>query len=263
MLELNFVLPDIEVSIAETKKRLDLLSWFVDYVGDSISGLVVSGSMGYGQNYSVKPSSDIDMQILVNKDVVENLLTKDHFNSVEINHAVSGYLKETYFQFSSPFVKDDVIMECHFWDEDAYINAGTYKQQFTPRLRANIDTPSKDFAFSFVGEVSEVDFYGEMVGEYAVSDFPSYRKVEDKLFLCRAVSNLIGAPKVIVENGQIQSAIDESWSRTVEELVSFAGTKDIDLEQFSVKKALLGNNKMSPESLDFVNNKTIELLKTI
>ena len=68
---------------------------------------------------------------------------------------------------------------------------------------------------------------------------------------------------MIVENGQIQSAIDESWSRTVEELVSFAGTKDIDLEQFSVKKALLGNNKMSPESLDFVNNKTIKLLKTI
>jgi hypothetical protein len=263
MLEPDFELPDLEVSKAETQKRLKLLDWFTEYIRSSVTGLIASGSMSYGQNYSVKPSSDIDMQLLVTDSTVEELAKTDCFDPEELRTAISGYKKGLFKQFSLVFHKDGVPMECHFWDEQAFIEAATFKAENTKRLRTSINTPSTDHGFSFDREENTKDYYGEMVDGYAVADFPSYRKVNGKIFLCRPITNVFGIPLVKITSDKLNDAFDASWLAAVDELLLFAAGKPIDLDSISIANTLPGKNKMSPGALANVRAKTRSVLDSL
>ena len=113
-LELNFTPPAPEVSIQETKKRNDLITWFKGVIDDAVIGLIVTGSMSYGYDYSVKETSDIDMQLIVTPETVGNLRVTGLFHEEELDKAISGYLEGVFGQFSIVFEKDGVNMECHF-----------------------------------------------------------------------------------------------------------------------------------------------------
>lgn len=263
MLEPNFQLPDPEVAARETQKRVALLEWFAEYIKPSVTGLLVSGSLSYGQNYSVKPTSDIDMQLLINHEGVKELLKTDCFNPDGLAKAVNGYTQGLYEQFSLVFTKDEVPMECHFWDEQAFTDAITFKAESTKRLRSSIDTPSTDYGYSFDREGSVTDYFGEMIDGYAVSDFPSYRRIDGKLFLCRPVTNVLGLPLVVIDNAKLRDATDACWTHTAQELIAFAGSEPVDLNIHNIANTLPGKNKMSPEALQKVHDRTASILRAL
>jgi hypothetical protein len=260
MLEPNFILPDPKVSKAETNKRLALLEWFTQYIRSSVSGLLVTGSMSYGQNHSVTAKSDLDMQLLVNMQTVENLLETDCFNAQELTHAIAGYRKGLYGQFSLVFEKDGVPMECHFWDEQAFIDAITFQAESTRRLRTSIDTPSTDYAYSFDREESKKDYFGEIVEGYAVGDFPSFRRAGGKLFLCRPITNILGIPLIQIGNDQLEAAIETCWTNATKELKAASEGASIDLDRLNIANTLPGRNKMSATALANVREKTTVVL---
>lgn len=177
-LEPNFIPPEQTISVEATKKRNELITWFKEVVDDSIVGMIVSGSMGYGYDYSVKETSDIDMQLIVTPETVNGLRATGLFNEKELEKVLSGYLDGVFGQFSIVFDKDGVNMECHFWDLSAFIKAITYEAAETKRLRSGIETPSTDHGFSFDRKESIKDYFGEMIGNYPVGIFPSYREEE-------------------------------------------------------------------------------------
>lgn len=258
MLEPNFELPDKQLSIDETSKRLKLLDWFKDYIKPSVTGLTVSGSLSYGQNHSVKQTSDIDMQLLVNSRSTKELEKTDCFDEEELSRALDGYRKGIYKQFSLVFRKDNVPMECHFWDEQAFIDAITYKNENTPRLRSGVETPSTDFGYSFDREEDIRDYYGEIVQGFAVADFPSYRRINGKLFLCRPITNILAVPLIAITNQRLNQAIDECWALSVQELLQYCGDKPLNLEDTDIANTLPGKNKMCDEALSIVKSKTEE-----
>lgn len=261
MLELDFKLPEKQVSIDATSKRLKLLDWFREYIRPSVSGLIVSGSLSYGQNYSVKPTSDIDIQLLVTQETVNLLKTAGLFDAKELAYAIKGYEKGLYMQFSLVFEKDDVSMECHFWDEQAFIDAITFKNEATKRLRSNINTPSIDYGYSFDRQENKKDYFGQIIEGFAVADFPSFRRINNKLFLCRPITNILGLPIVEISNKKLDEAIEECWVKATHELIVFANTEDPDLESISIVNTLPGKNKMSEESLNKVQQKTKETIR--
>lgn len=263
MLEPNFILPDPEVSKAETNKRLALLEWFTQYIRSSVSGLLVTGSMSYGQNHSVTAKSDLDMQLLVNMQTVENLLKTNCFNAQELTHAIAGYRKGLYGQFSLVFEKDGVPMECHFWDEQAFINAITFKAESTKRLRTSIDAPSTDYAYSFDREESKEDYFGEIVEGYAVGDFPSFRRVGGKLFLCRPITNMLGLPIIQIADARLEAAIEACWMSAVKELKAASGDSPINLDTLNIANTLPGKNKMSEAALANVRTRTIAAIESL
>lgn len=263
MLEPNFQLPEHQISVFETSKRLSLIDWFMDYIQSSVTALFVSGSMSYGQNYSVKPSSDIDMQLLVTNDSVEELLKTDCFAIDELSRAVEGYKKGFYKQFSLVFNKDNVPMECHFWDEKAFIEAVSYKNENTPRLRSGIYTPSVDYGYSFDRQESKKEYYGEVINGFAVSDFPSYRIVSEVLYLCRPITNILGLPLVKISNDRVAAAINECWMITAKKLIEYSGSSNPDLQKVSIANTLPGMNKMSESALAQVQRKTQEELEKL
>jgi hypothetical protein len=262
-LEAAFTPPDKAVSEAETAKRDKLISWFAELVHDSVVGYIVSGSMGYGANYSVKESSDIDMQLLVTPATVTSLSKLGVFDEQELAKALDGYLANAYGQFSLVFQKDGVSMECHFWDSQAFYDAITYKVQATARLRSGIDTPSTDHGFSFAREESIQDYYGEMVHGVPVGTFPSFRVVRETLYLCRPITNILGLPRVEKTTDALQAAISQTWDETVARLAKHSEGGVLDLTKFNIENTLPGKNKMRQDVLDEIRQKTREKLDAL
>src|SRR5947209_2687039 len=118
-LEPNFILPEKQLDIRETSKRRKLIEWFAQAIDDCVLAMLVTGSMSYGYDYSVKESSDIDMQLLTTPEKAGQLRDFALFNSRELDQAITGYQSGVFQQFSLVFEKDGVPMECHFWDAEA------------------------------------------------------------------------------------------------------------------------------------------------
>lgn len=255
-LEPNFTPPPQSVSETETAKREELIRWFSDLVDEAVVGFIVSGSMGYGANYSVNESSDIDMQLLVTPESAEKLSETGVFDESELQHATEGYTKGLYGQFSLVFEKNGINMECHFWDLQAVIDAITYKTSETNRLRSGIDTPSTDHGFSFAREESVKDYYGEMQEKFAIGIFPSYRIENDVLYLCRPITNILGLPRIVKTNDELNSAIDRAWQETAARLAMHVEDSVLDLSTFNVENALPGKNKMRHDILREIRRKT-------
>lgn len=260
-LEPNFIPPEQTISVEATKKRNELITWFKEVVDDSIVGMIVSGSMGYGYDYSVKETSDIDMQLIVTPETVNGLRATGLFNEKELEKVLSGYLDGVFGQFSIVFDKDGVNMECHFWDLSAFIKAITYEAAETKRLRSGIETPSTDHGFSFDRKESIKDYFGEMIGNYPVGIFPSYREEDGIIYLCRPITNILGLPRIEKTSQELDDAMKITWSETIKRLSTALGGNAENLNKFNVENTLPGKNKMRSDVLDKVRQKTIEELK--
>lgn len=259
MLEPNFTPPNPEESGVETQKRLDELAKFKTQIKDSATSLIVAGSMGYGQNYSVKKTSDLDMILFTNKDLVDNLSSTGLFNAEDLNHAVSGYKKDLYKQFSLVFESNNIPMECHFWDQEALIDALLYKSESTKRLRSGVDTPSTDYAHSFSGKEDVKDYFGEMIEGYPVADFPTYRMVDDVVFLCRPITNILGHPLVVFGDQKVLEAIETCWNMTIKKLVEYRQHDN----QASIINALPGKIKVAPVIMKEIEKKQDSVLDNL
>ena len=255
MIDPNFIAPPSDVSKVETKKRLDLLPWLKDTLSPYAEGIFVAGSLSYGANYSVSPSSDIDIQIVTTPTILDSITTLELFNKSDLEHALKGFSRGLYDQFSLVAEKEGISLECHCWNTSAFIQAITYESKSTLRLRSSIETPSTDYGFSFDGKESIVDFYGQMIDGYAVSEFPSYRFIDNTYYLCRPVTNILGLPIVLTSTDTITAAIDQCWSLSVQKLNEAKASQAS--QTLSIVNALPSKYKMSPEAKVAVEQKTI------
>lgn len=260
-LEQNFTLPEKGVSETETKKRNELIEWFSATIDNAVVGFIVSGSMGYGYDYSVKETSDVDMQLIITPQTINKLKESSLFDPIELEKIITGYLEGVYAQFSLVLQKNGVNLECHFWDSAAFIAAITYQARDTRRLRTSVDTPSTDHGFSFARDESVKDYYGEMISGYAVSVFPSYREEKDTLYLCRPITNILGLPRVVKTNQELDCAITKTWEETIHRLSARAENGKIDLMKHNIINTLPGKNKMRQDVLKKIQQKTRELLE--
>lgn len=152
-------------------------------------------------------------------------------------------------------------MECHFWDLTAFIRAITYQTNETKRLRSSTDTPSTDHGFSFSRDEDIEDYYGEIIHGYAVGVLPSYREVNNTLYLCRPITNILGLPRIEKSTPEIDAVIDKTWSETIKRLATCAENGILDLAKFNIENSLPGKNKMRQDVLEAIRQKTREKLK--
>lgn len=259
MIDPNFKPPEESVSKEETARRLSLVPWIKEYFDKVTTGIIVTGSLSYGANYSVTPESDIDVQLVLDDATLDDFLQLDFYDKTELEQAISGYRLGLYQQFSLNGKKEGVSIESHFWSKQAFIDAISYVTDQTPRLRTSIDTPSTDYGFSFDGSHDAVDFYGEMKGGFPVSSLPSYRILDSKVFLCRPITNILGGPILLKTDADIDVAIKDCWTGTIEHL-RVARSNSEDGSKLSVVNALPSQYKMSPESKASVNAEAERLL---
>jgi len=79
--------------ILETKKRLDIANDFRDSLNNIVTGIMLGGSMGFGQNYSIKETSDIDMVLVIEKNNLDDLLEEKFFKN-KVNPKIIDLFKK-------------------------------------------------------------------------------------------------------------------------------------------------------------------------
>lgn len=256
MLEKDFVPPTPEVAKRETARRFILLEKFLPIIQPAITGLMVSGSVACGANYSVTEKSDIDMQLTVTDVSVKALAMINLFEPNALKKAILAYQSGIIKQFSLPFDMDGVTMECHFWDEKAYRDATTFVTATTVRLRSSVSPPSKDYGFSFDRSENLAEIPGEAVGAFAVSNFPSYRVVDGTMYFCRPITNVLGCMRVVFGEEWVNPLMDLTWKKAAQYLAESAKEDAIDLKQRNLLNTLPGKNKVSPECREQIMQRT-------
>lgn len=68
-------------SSQETKKRLVITNYIKNQLQNIVKGILLGGSMGYGQNFSVNKDSDIDMVIVCSKEKIDYLSNTEYFKN--------------------------------------------------------------------------------------------------------------------------------------------------------------------------------------
>lgn len=65
--------------VDETKKRLQIAKDIAVPLESIVKGVLLGGSMGFGQNYSVTDESDIDMVVVIESSRLNSLMSVDYF----------------------------------------------------------------------------------------------------------------------------------------------------------------------------------------
>lgn len=263
MLEKNFLPPLPEISMRETARRLKLAKEFLPEIQSAITGLIVSGSVSYGANYSVTEKSDIDMQLLITPESVKELLATKLFDADKLNKGVNAYLANIIKQFSLSFDRDGVEMQCHFWDDAAFKKAITFESISTTRLRSQIATPNTDYAYSFDGSENILEIFGTMVDEYPTSDFPTYRIVDNIMYFCRPITNILGMPIILYGEDKLTPHINKTWQMATKFLVESNKGDVINLVRTNLLNTLPGKNKISEEHKLQIEKRTKEELNAL
>lgn len=84
MLDPNFIPPKPRVAETQTKKRITIIESLIPELSQYCNALLLTGSMAYGQDYSVTPESDIDLQFLITPDMVSKLSSYKYFQKYNI-----------------------------------------------------------------------------------------------------------------------------------------------------------------------------------
>lgn len=263
MFEKNFAPPPLKKAQKETQKRMALVKNFLPTIKPAITALIITGSLAYGKNFSITEKSDIDFLLTINKKTVDNLPKTNLFSSENLNKIIPAYKKGIIKQFSLSFEKNNVEMQCHFWDQVAFEKAITFQTSTTPRIKSQLGIPSTDYAYSFDGTENIADFFGRQREKFIISDFPSYRIIKNKTFLCRPITNILGCPDIIYGNRKLFLAINKSWENVIQHLINFNKKRPINLAKLNIINTLPGKNKVSSECQKQIMQRTIKELKKL
>ena len=88
MLDPNFIPPKPRVAETETKRRITIIESLIPELAQYCKALLLTGSMAYGQDYSVTSESDIDLQFLITPDMVSKLASYKYFQKYNIARIV-------------------------------------------------------------------------------------------------------------------------------------------------------------------------------
>lgn len=247
MLDTNFTPPKPRIAQTETTKRIKIIENMIPEITQFGSAVVLTGSMAYGQDYSITPDSDIDLQFLITPAFFPKLFSSKYFQKYNTDRIAKWFTDGVFQQFSVSFLVKWIPVECHFWDEKTYKDILLYKCEKVVRLRSQTKKTTTDYAYSFDGEEDTEEYTDYKEGVYNVWVFPSYRIRDKKIFLSRPITNILGNAMLLSDNCGLKEIIEESRKITKTKLDKTPRKKD---ETYSLLNTLPGKNKVAPELIE-------------
>lgn len=88
MFDPNFTPPKQRISETATKKRINIIEDIIPYLTQCSTAMLLTGSMAYGQDFSVTPESDIDLQLLVTPEIISKIGSCKYFQKYNTDRIV-------------------------------------------------------------------------------------------------------------------------------------------------------------------------------
>lgn len=106
----------------ETKKRLTIAKTIGKNIKDIVEGMLLGGSMGFGQNFSVRETSDIDTVIVCDKKKIYELLNTSYFKNQVQPEVIELFVKGKINLFWVTREIDNVEVNFFVYDKESYMD---------------------------------------------------------------------------------------------------------------------------------------------
>ena len=138
----------------ETKKRLDLAKLISQPLEGIVKGIILGGSMGFGQNFSVTAKSDIDTVVICDKDKIDKLLQTDYFKTHSEQEVIDLFKKGTINFFWVTREINDIEVNAFVYETKGYVDFCLLKGNLTGYVH---NKPSEiQIGWGFSGEQLDV-----------------------------------------------------------------------------------------------------------
>jgi len=255
MLNPDYIPPKTRIAETETKKRIRIIEDILPELEKYSSAILLTGSMAYGQDFSVTPISDIDIQLLTTPEKIAKIWSCKFFQKYNTEKIIQGFSEGIFGQWNISFIVRNITVECHFWDEKTYKEILRYEKESVVRLRSQTKKISTDYAHSFDGEEDIAEYPDYKSGQFNVGIFPAYRLKKGKIFLCRPIANILGNSIKLFDECDIKWAIRECKNITKQKLADMPRE---EWKTYSIFNTLPGKNKVSDEVKWMVEDVTID-----
>lgn len=255
MLDKNFTPPKQNISTRETKKRIRIIEQILPELSKYSTAILLTGSMAYGQDFSVTTDSDIDLQLLTNSEKIAQINSCKFFQKYNTKKIIEWFTEGIFDQFTIRFIVKEVSIECHFWNEKTFKEILQYKKEEIVRLRSQTKKIATDYAYSFDWAEDVCEYPDYKSGKYTLWIFPSYRVLKNKLFLARPLTNILGNVIKLYDACDIKSVIRECKNLTKQKLADMPWE---EWKTYSIFNTLPGKNKVSEEVRWMVEDVTIQ-----
>ena len=139
----------------ETEKRLEISRRISKSLENCVQGIMLGGSMGFGQNYSVTEKTDIDMVVVIEKNQLGELLRKDLFKGKLPREAINAFKEGKINLFWATNYLEGVEVNSFVYEKEGYIDFCTL-QGSLKGYRSTKPRSSQE-AFTFGGEKISFD----------------------------------------------------------------------------------------------------------
>lgn len=244
MLDKDFTPPKPRIAQTETTKRIKIIEWLIPEITQFGSAVILTGSMAYGQDYSITPDSDIDLQFLVTPAFFPKLFSSKYFQKYNTDRIAKWFTDGIFQQFSVSFLVKWITVECHFWDEKTYKDILLYQREKVTRLRSQTKKTATDYAYSFDAEEDTEEYTDYKEGVYNLGALPAYRMRDKKIFLSRPIANILANAMLLSDDCGLKEIIEESKKITKTKLDKIPREEG---KTYSIYNTLPGKNKVAPE----------------
>lgn len=252
-------------SVYETKRRLEIADKIFESYADYVKSGFIVGSVSYGYNTQVRPDSDLDLIFITERlKSILPILFKEY--PVE-QKALSNRYFDGYCQ---KYKLDGVDISIHVLSFDAL---EVVAKAFIANLRLYRNEKKKAEEYCLKG-FSGQDFHYHIktinlpdlsgVRTIVPVSFLDSKEIQekgtghDRFYIGVHRHKLLTKPRVLKDDGILEVAVDKLWDLMVEILVDESRRiiGKIDLNQMSILRAMIKNEKFNQDILDYINDRT-------
>jgi hypothetical protein len=137
--------------IIETRKRMDLAQTITTPLKGIVEGVMLGGSMGFGQNYSVTEKSDIDLVIVCDKNYIDKLAQTPYFQSHIPYEVLTSFKQSKLNCFWVSRVLHDIEVNAFIYEPESYAQFCQLKGKLTIYSQKRPSETQTGYGFS--GEI--------------------------------------------------------------------------------------------------------------
>jgi len=213
----------------ETEKRLRIVHDLVQRVGSDTDSIILGGSMGFGQHYSITKDSDIDLPILVRPDQVDSLVKRLAFKKTPSPSVLNAFAQSEIDCFWHTDYKDGVQLDCFVYNPAAHVNFVTHEQSL--RIYKTEQPRETTTAFNFAGDELSVPRQSMPFLDGFVYEQPVF--AGDKYYMPGIRADFFTSKFLVQRNQRLDDLRKRVWRCTMIKLVEEHGP-DVNLERTNV-----------------------------
>lgn len=240
----NFTPPKPRIAERETVRRIKIIESIIPELSKHSTSILLTGTMAYGQDYSIWEDSPITIELTTTSEMVAKLASCKFFQKYNISRISEWFTDWIFQQFTLSFMHKEITVDCHFWDEKNYKEILAYKKESVIRLRSQTKKTYIDHAHSFDGEENICEYPDYKNDVHNIGVLPVHRIKDKKIFLSRPLTDILWNAIVLFDECGIAPLIVECRNMTEEKI---AEMKHKPWKTYSIFNALPEKEKIAED----------------